>query len=253
MRKAFPVFLLLLLASAQVSAQGLACEQLENCGLVVRGELTGLKVEKTKDNVFFHVDLNVEFANEGSEPVILFDPAFGEGFGTEGKYWLGGWMLYATETDAKEWNSIFKDGYWESVSGSDRYRALAAKLDVKTPPAGYTKTLRSGETWKFTDYFRINFEAEKHNRFPEVRTWKEMQEFSPRLWVRFAYEISPWNVEYFKPNLIRKLNKRWSPHGNVLVEKKKEGTFNHFIIVSEPMPIDFSQAKVKEPDTKSEQ
>jgi|ERR1044072_1892471 hypothetical protein len=253
MRKAFPFILLLLLASAQASAQGRACEQLEDCGLVVRGELTGLKVEKTKDSVYFHVDINVEFVNEGSEPIILFDPAFGEGFGSEGKYWLGGWMLYATEADAKEWKSIFKDGYWESVSGSKEYRALAAKLDVKTPPAGYTRTLQPREVWKTSDRFRIYFEAEKHYRYPELRTWKEMQEFSPRLWVRFAYELSPWNVEYFKPNLLRKLNKRWAAHGNVLVEKKKDGTYNSFFMVSEPMPIDLSQAKVKEPETKSEQ
>lgn len=249
-RKALPVLLLLLLASGPASARG--CGEAENCGLVIRGRVTGLEVEKTKDAVIFHVGLDVEFANEGVEPVILFDPAFGERFGPDGKYWLGGWLLYASEADATGGKAIFSDGYWESVNGGGRYLALARKLDVKTPPAGYTRTLRPREIWKTSDRFRIYFEAEKHSRHPERRTWKEMQEFPARLWMRVVYELSPWNVEYFRPNLIRKLKKRWAAHGNVLVEKKKEGRYDTFSMASEPMLVDFSQAKVKVTISKSE-
>jgi len=208
----------------------------ENCGLTIRGEVTNLQMEKTKDSVFFYVDLDVDFVNEGKQPIILFTNEFPDG------YWLGGWSIYENKEDKK---AIFGDGYWQSIIGSPQYRQLAEKLDVKTPPNEYTKILQPNESWKFKDEFRIYFELEKHERFPEHKTWKEMQEFPAKLWVSFAYELNPWNAEKFRPNLIRKLKKRWKNLGNVLVEKDKEGNFNHFTINSEPMLIDFSQAKEK--------
>ena len=244
MRRAYAVLILLLLASAQTLARGARGCETEMCGLVIRGEVTGLEVEKERNAVFFDVKLNVEFRNEGAEPVILFAPEFAEADDPESSgYWLGGWSLYATEEDAKAWKPIFGDGYWQSVSRGDEYRVLAEKLDVKTPPDEYTRTLRPGEVWKSPDSFRIYFEAEKHDRYPRLATWKEMQEFPARLWLRIDYELSPWNVEIFRPGLIRKLKKRWAAYGNVLVEEKKEGDVDLFRAESEPMQIDFSQAK----------
>jgi hypothetical protein len=213
----------------------------ESCGLVIRGKVTDLQMEKTKDSVLFYVNLDVEFQNEGTQPIILFNNEFPEG------YWLGGWLLYENKDDEK---AIFFDGYWQSIIGSPAYRQMAEKLDVKTPPSEFTKILQPKESWKFKDDFRIYFESEKHERFPEHKTWKEMQLLPSKLWLRITYELSPWNVEFFKPNLIRKLQKRWKKDGNVLVEKDKEGRFNHFHISSEPMLIDFSQAKEKPKESK---
>jgi hypothetical protein len=245
MRKVIPVLLFILLASAHASAKGrgAGCES-EMCGLVIRGEVTGLEVERPAGYVVFNVKLNVEFVNEGTEPIILFAPTFGKTLGADSSgYWLGGFTLYSNEEEVKSGRPIFVDGRWQSVTGGDTYRALSEKLDARTPPDEYTRTLRPGESWKSTDEFVISFDAEKHTRNPERRTWKEMREFPRRLWLRIDYEISPWNVEYFKPDLIRKLKKRWATFGNVLVEKKKESGFNLFRAESEPMRIDFSQAK----------
>lgn len=246
MRKAAPVLLFMLLACGQAFAQGKEGPESEMRGLVIRGEVTGLEVERAGNSVIFHANLNVEFVNEGTETIILFGPSIG-GSTADPRvhYWLGGWALYVSEEEAKNGRAVFGDGYWESVMGSDYYRDLAYSLDVKTPPESYTKLLRPKESWKFPDSFRFYFEAEKHQRLPERKTWREMQGYPAQLWLRVDYELSPWNVEFFKPDLIRRLAKRWRKFGNVLVEKKKEGRFNHFRATSEPMPIDLSRAKPK--------
>lgn len=209
----------------------------ENCGLVIRGRVTDLELERRKDELLFFVNLDVEFVNEGSQPIILFTNEFPEG------YWLGGWSLYEN-ADTKS-GAIFRDGYWQSIIGSDSYRELAEKLDVAAPPSENTKLLRPKEVWRFPDDFVLSFEAEKHSRFPEQKTWKEMQDYPSTLYLTISYELSPWNVEYFKPNLIRKLSRRWKDHGNVLVERVRDGRFNHFVISSERMLIDLSKAKPK--------
>jgi hypothetical protein len=232
MRFGIPVLLCLFLAFSQAIARQ-EDDQAGDHGLIVRGKVIELRREDKPNEVLFHVKVSAHFVNGSSRPLILFSPEFDSG------YWLGGWSIYASEEDAKKWKPIFRDGAWQSVSGGDEERTLAEKLDVKTPPANYTKILASGESWEFPGEFRIYFEAEKSHRYPPQKTWKEMQAFPAKLWLTISYEISPWNVEYFRPNLLRKLAKRWKSFGDVLVEDKKEGRFNHFIISSEPMPIDF--------------
>lgn len=211
------------------------CED-ESCGLVIRGTVIDLRVAHQKDSVSFDVSLDVEFKNEGTKPIILFTNEFPDG------YWLGGWSLFKNSDDKEV---IFGDGYWQSVMGSPSYKRMAEELDTKSPPDGLTKTLQPDDSWKFKDEFRISFEAEEHTRIPEHKTWKEMRAFPSKLWLRISYELNPWNVEYFKPDLIRKLRKRWKNYGIVLVENDKEGRFNHLIMTSEPMLIDFSQAEEK--------
>lgn len=209
----------------------------ENCGLTIRGKVLRAEADYSEKNaVKFKVWLDVEFGNEGNRPIILFKPEFDDG------YWLGGWSLYPDENDAIKGKAIFSDGYWQSNSRGDSERNLSEKLNVKVPPAEYTKILQPKEIWKFQDEFQIYFEKDK-NAFPPRKTWKELQAYPSTLWLRIAYELSPWNVENFKPDLIRKLRSRWNTIGNVLVEKEKEGKHNHFIISSAPMEIDFSQAK----------
>lgn len=243
MKRASAVLLLLLLpAAAQAFARGADCGGSETCGLVIRGEVAGLEVEKADDHVNFHVRLNVEFRNEGTEPIILFAPEFKDYSGERRSgYWLGGWLLYKTEAEAAGGRPIFSDGYWQSVSGSEDYRGLAEALDVKSPPGEHTIILRPGESWKSPDTFRIYFTTGEHVSYR--LKWEEMQAFPPRLWLVVEYELSPWNVEHFKPGLIRKLKRRWAAYGNVLVTKKKEDGFNLFRTESQPMLIDFSRAK----------
>lgn len=211
----------------------------ENCGLVVRGNITDLTVDRSdKHYVRFYAKIAAQFVNEGTENIILFKPEFDKG------YWLGGRSLSLTENGEQ----IFGNGQWQSVSGDESYRKLAEGLDFKVPPKELTITLKPGETWNLQSETQIGFSAEEErSTFPKRRSWKEMQEFPPQLWLTVSYEILPWNIEYFKPNLIRKLAKRWRSYGNVLIETKKEGRFNQFTVSSEPMVIDFSLAKSKDP------
>ena len=213
----------------------------EGCGLVIRGKVSDIEtVAADKRQVVFKIKLDVKFANEGDRPIILFNPD------NESRYWLGGWALYEAEAESGTAQPVFVDGYWQSVSGGEFYQNLADRLDVKTPPADLTRILKRNEKWAFSDEFQIQFETEKNHRFPVHRTWKEMQELGSAFRLRISYELSPWNVEYFKPNLIRKLSKRWFRFGEVLIEKRKEGRFNHFTYSSESMGIDFSKARRKD-------
>lgn len=219
----------------------------EGCGLVIRGKVTNIEADRSDKNyVKFKIKLDVEFTNEGTENIILFKPEFDD------RYWLGGWHLYLDleETNAKYRKTILKEGYWQSVSGSKGYEDLAKKLDVKMPPNEYTKILQPNEVWKFNDDFQLGFEA-KGPKYKCCVAWDEIQTFpSLKFQMQISYELSPWNIEYFKPNLIRKLQKRWKNYGNVLVENEKEGKSNHFIYSSEPMLIDFSKAKEKTSESK---
>ena len=208
------------------------------CGLVVRGKVTDIEVDRSDKNyVRFFAVINAEFINEGTENIILFKPEFDNG------YWLGGRSLSVTENS----KDIFGYGLWQSVSGADSYQKLAENLDVKTPPKDLTITLQPKERWDLQSKTDIFFGAKTLGL--GQKTWEEMQNFPLKLWLTVSYEILPWNVEYFKPNLIQKLQKRWKAFGNVLVEKEK-GRHNHFIISSEPMIIDFSQAKEKLKESK---
>jgi len=218
-----------------LSAYGLGQCKTDDCGLVLRGKITSLRVDRSdKHYVRFYAKIDAEFKNEGTETIILFKPESGE------DYWLGGKSLSATE---KGEEVIFSVGHWQSVSGGESDRKLGESLDVRAPPPEFTIILKPGEVWESQSETDIGFSAEEErNSWPKKRSWKEMQEFRPQLWLRIAYEILPWNTEYFKPNLIRKLAKRWKNYGNVVLEREKDGRFNNFIVVSEPMPIDFSKA-----------
>jgi hypothetical protein len=214
-----------------------ACH-VEGCGLVITGAVTDLRRENPeKGFVRFKVFLNVEFSNEGTEPIILFRPD-----NEANRYWLGAWSLYATENDLAKNQPVFVDGYWQSISGDESYRKLAADLDVKMPSEANTRILKPKESWQFTDDFQITFLTNSANTFPKRRTWAEMQQQPSQLKLKISYELSPWNVEFFRHNLIRNLKKRWRAYGNVLVELGKS-RFNHFIWTSEPLSIDFSKAK----------
>jgi hypothetical protein len=105
--KSLSVFGFLLFASVQIFAQ---CKT-ENCGLVIRGKVIDLKVDRSDKNyVKFFATIDAEFVNNGTENIILFKPEFEDG------YWLGGRSLSVTETG----ESIFGYGLWQSVSGAER-------------------------------------------------------------------------------------------------------------------------------------
>ncbi len=244
MGKLFLISSILILFTVQTFAK---CKT-ENCSLVLRGKIVDLEIDRSnKKNVQFYVNLAMEFKNESSEPIILFKPNTGNSY-LEDRYWLGGYSLYLKQNEKPP----LVDGAWESIMGSPFYHELAGKLDTKTPSNEYTKILKPNETWYFDDKTVIGFSAEEEdiNSYPRRRSWKEMKELSSQFWLIVSYELNPWNVEYFKPKLIRKLRKRWKDFGNILIEKDSDSRFSHFTSSSEPMEIDFSKAKEKTTEVK---
>lgn len=213
----------------------------ENCGLIVRGKVTDLQVDRSqKGYVVFEVQLAMEFKNESDRAIILFKPNTGNSY-WEDRYYLGGKSLALAEND----KPFFIHGGWESIMGSPFYRDLANKLDTKIPTSEYTKILQPNEVWNFADKTGIAFSEKKESyAMPTDKSWEEMQELPSKLWLKVTYELNPWNVEFFKPKLLRKLKKRWASYGNVLIDSEKGG-YSHFWISSAPMSIDFSEAKVK--------
>ncbi|MBK9164543.1 MAG: hypothetical protein IPM21_11675 [Acidobacteria bacterium] len=230
--KFLSLFTVVFLTSSLAVAQ---CRD-EGCGLVIRAKVAKIEVDRSdRDYVRFKIGLDVEFSNEGDRPIILFRPQDKSG------YVLGGWHVYL-EDEKKTRRSLLIEGYWQSVSGSEEYRDLAKKLDKKTPPSEYTLTLQPSEIWKSSGNVQLRFES-KGPKYTCCVAWDEISTFpSKEFQMRITYELSPWNIEYFKPNLIRKLQKRWKGYGNVLVEKEKEGRFDHFRFSSEPISVDFSKA-----------
>ena len=238
------ITIILLICFAQIIFA--RCEN-ENCGLAIRGKVTKLKVEREqREYIYFDVGLAIEFKNEGREPIILFKPEFDKG------YWLGGRYLKTTESG----KPICSFEAWQSLAGSmKKYRKLGEKLDVAVPPSKYTKILMPGEIWRFTDETILGTVIDRPAKkiggfeiddgFTRCISWKEMQSLPDKLWVEVVYELNPWNVGYFKPNLIENLKERWKEFGNVLVEENKENRFDNFKITSKPIPIDFSEVRGK--------
>jgi hypothetical protein len=215
----------------------------ESCGLVLRGRVVDLTIDKSdKDYVRLDVKLAMEFKNEGNRPLILFKPNI-DNSNFKGRYYLGAYSLSESEGG----KPVHGDGAWESIIGSEFYRRLATDLDSNVPTSEFTKTLQPNEVWEFPDKTQMIFSVGE-DLYSEGRrkSWKEMQTISSNLWLDVFYELSPWNVEFFKPNLLRKLAKRWKNYGDVLIQPKKDGRFNHFGIGSEPIKIDFSPLKSRD-------
>ncbi len=239
--KSILVSALLLCGCVQILAQ---CKD-RNCGLIIRGRVTDLKIEKEKESVYFDIKLALEFKNEGKEPIILFKPEF------KGRYWSGGIYLKATERG----ESICSFEAWQSLAGSrSKYRKLGEKLDVANPPSKYTKILMPNETWDLEDETGIGVILERPPKidgfeiddgFGRCKSWKEIQSFPAKMWLETSYQLNPWNVGYYKPNLIEKLKERWKTFGNVLAENDEDDIFESFRITSEPIPIDFSEVRKK--------
>ena len=214
----------------------------KNCGLVVRGKVTSLQIDRSsKDGIIFEVQLAMEFKNENDQPIILFKPNTDNSyFGN--RYYLDGKSLALSKNE----KPFFSRYGGESIAGSPFYRDLANKLDTKTPLEEYTKILQPNEVWSFTDKTTLYFSKKKEKyQPPNEISWEEMQELPSQLWLAVNYELNPWNVEFFKPKLLRKLKKRWASYGNVLIDRDDNSRFGSFGISSEPMLIDFSQVKEK--------
>ena len=70
--------------------------------------------------------------------------------------------------------------------------------------------------------------------------WEEIKRRSAPLWLRVSYEMWPFNVENFKPNLGGILRKRWLSYGRLYLEEKSDRYWSA-ILTSEPIEFPLNQ------------
>ena len=76
--------------------------------------------------------------------------------------------------------------------------------------------------------------------------WEEIKRQTAPLWLQLSYEMWPFNVENFKPNLGEILQKRWQSHGLLYLEEKGE-RYSSAILTSEPIELPLNQIDLAVP------
>lgn len=200
-------------------------------GLTLRGKVVNARqVRENAKHVDVKISLILEFVNTGSAPIIILKPWLDHGF------WHGGSCLSKTIDDALANRCYFSDGKWLSISRGDDDRRLANELDQRTPPPSLTRILKPGEAWTTESEINISFEDDaKSYKVP----WEEMKQLPASLWMRLSFEMWPFNVETFKPDLAARLRQRWQPYGNIWIGKS-DGRMHMARLQSEPIELDWN-------------
>jgi hypothetical protein len=200
-------------------------------GLTLSGKVVNVRRLPDEDRyVRMKVGLNLEFVNSGTEPIILIRPWDARG------YWHGASCL-STKVDSVR--CYFSDGGWQSLSAGEDERKLANDLDQPAPPPSFTRTLKPGESWEWFSEIQLSFEDNpKSYKVP----WQEMKTLGPTLWLRVSFELWPFNVEVFKPDLAARLQKRWRRYGNMWIGERNGGGMHLARLTSVPMKVDWSAA-----------
>jgi hypothetical protein len=116
------------------------------------------------------------------------------------------------------------------------YQRLANLLDQSVPPTGITRVLLSNASWDWDTSITLSLrEGNSCNQHVGVEIgWEEIKRLTAPLWLRVSYEMWPFNVENFKPNLGGILQKRWQSQGLLYLEEKT-GKYWQAILTSEPI------------------
>ena len=228
MRSLFLSMIIVLIGSLNTPAQAQNTD-----GLILKGRVVNARrVQEIAKYVDVKISLVLQFVNTGSEPIIILKPWLDHAF------WHGGTCLSKTIDDGLTNRCYFSSGMWSSISRTDEYRRLAEQLDQHTPPPSLTMILKPGEAWSTESEITIRFEEDaKSYRVP----WREMKQLSSPLWMRLSFEMWPFNVETFKPDLAAKLRKRWRRYGNIWIGESV-GRMHLARLQSEPIEIDWRSA-----------
>lgn len=205
-------------------------------GLVLRGKALKTWTDRSLANyVDLRIDVALNFVNVGSAPIIMMRPWQDE------RFWHGGSTLGTTLQNSQSHKLVYDDAAWESISGDDSYRRLSRDLDQREPPPTLTRVLKPGDSWDWQTTVTLRFEASVNHRYPRVPTWEEMKTQPSPLWLRVSFEMWPFNVEYFKPNLAAQLQKRWRKVGWLWIGYKF-GRMHLARLASEPIELDWREA-----------
>jgi hypothetical protein len=200
-----------------------------------------ISCSKDADYVRCKAELNLKFTNTGSKSLIILQPQGGY------EFWHGGTSLALSEKESGTNSFVYDSSGWPSVYEFPMYQSLANLLDQSVPPTGITRVLLPSASWSWDTSITLSLrEGNSCNQHVGVEIgWEEIKRRTAPLWLRVSYEMWPFNVENFKPNLGGILQKRWQSHGLLFLEEKT-GKYWNAILTSEPMKfplnhIDFAQ------------
>ena len=204
--------------------------------LRLTGSVRKISCSKDTDIIRCKVDVNLTFTNTGSTSLIILQP--------QGEYelWHGGTTLALSENESSAKSFVYDFSAWPSIYKFPMYRNLANLLDQSVPPAGITQVLPSNASWSWDTSITLSLqERNSCNQHVGVEIgWEEIKKRTAPLWLRLSYEMWPFNVENFKPNLGGILQKRWQRYGLLYLEEKR-GKHWHSILTSEPIEIHLNQ------------
>jgi hypothetical protein len=183
--------------------------------------------------------LNLTFTNTGSTSLIILQPQ------GEFEFWHGRTSLALSEKESGANSFVYDVSAWPSVYKSPMYQSLANLLDQSVPPTGITRLLLPSASWHWATLINLSFrEGNSCNQHIGVEIgWEEIKRQIAPLWLRVSYEMWPFNVENFKPNLGGVLQKRWQSDGMLYLEEKS-GRYWQAILTSEPMEFPLNQIEL---------
>jgi hypothetical protein len=198
--------------------------------LRLTGSVRKISCSKDADYVRCKAELNLKFTNTGSTSLIILQPQ------GEYEFWHGGTSLAISEKESGTNSFVYDVSGWPSVYKFPMYQSLANLLDQSVPPTGITHVLLPSASWSWDTSIMLSLrEGNSCNQHVGVEIgWEEIKRLTAPLWLRVAYEMWPFNVENFKPNLGGILQKRWQSHGLLYLEEKT-GRYWQAILTSEPI------------------
>lgn len=204
--------------------------------LRLTGSVRKISCSKDVDYIGCNIDLNLRFTNTGNTSLIILQPH------GEYAFWHGGISLALSEKESNSYSLVYRTSYWPSIYKFPMYENLANLLDQSVPPPGLTRVLLPNASWSWDTSIKLTLrEGNSCDQHVGVEIgWEEIKRRSAPLWLRVSYEMWPFNVENFKPNLGGILRKRWLSYGRLYLEEKSDRYWSA-ILTSEPIEFPLNQ------------
>ena len=204
--------------------------------LRLTGSVRKISCSKDADYIGCTVELALKFTNTGSTSLIMLQPH------GEYEFWHGGTSLALSEKESDTYSFVYNSAAWPSIYKFPMYESLAKLLDQSAPPPGLTRVLLPNASWSWDTSIKLALrEGNTCNMHVGVEIgWEEIKRRAAPLWLRLSYEMWPFNVENFKPNLGGILQKRWQSHGLLYLEGKRDRYWSA-ILTSEPIEFPLHQ------------
>ena len=213
--------------------------------LRLTGSVRNTNCSRDPDYVRCKVDLDLKFTNTGTTPLIILQPH------GEYEFWHGGTLLALSEKESESDSYVYDTSAWPSIYKFPMYQTLATLLDQKVPPPSVTRVLAPSASWSWNTSINLNLEERNScNQHVGVEIgWDEIKRRTSPLWLRVSFEMWPFNVENFKPNLGGILQKRWKAYGSLYLEEKS-GRYWQARLRSEPIEFPLHQIDLAEQNTR---